>query len=198
MKKMIPLITFFALMQSACAQFEGVLVYHYGIGTSINYIRDNWSFIQFAQKDHDTLMFWYDSQTMTLYTKTEKNSEIVYKNDVSENSILLDFEPLNVPAEIHNHYTCLQGKLVENSSQSGQSGIHVWYMPGASEPAALVGLFKNVPGIPVYVTQNGNVICELMGIKKTKVDQELFNLSQYSIVEINDEYIDINSIDLND
>jgi hypothetical protein len=198
MKKALLFISILSLFNNSWAQFEGVLTYKYGAGTSFNYIRKNWSFIQFVQENKDTLLFWYDSNTKTLFSKTEKNSDKVYKNNVSFNSLNLAFQPLNEEVEIKNNYSCLQGMLIENTTRKDNPEIHVWYVPGAPEPAILVGLFKNVPGIPIYVTQNGDTICELLGIKKIEISSEIFNLSKYTIIEINDEYMDIEPLDEND
>ncbi len=191
MKRICTFVIFLFAVLSSRGQFEGVLTYKYGIGTSINYIKDNWSFIQFIQEDKDTLLFWYEAPSKILYTQLEKNGGKLYKTPEAMTSLNLNFEALDLPIENRNGFKCLQGKLREHNWQVEQSDFHVWYIPGTPEPAALAGLFKSVPGIPVYVTLDGSEVCELIEMRKQPISKKIYDLSSFSIVEISDEYIDI-------
>lgn len=195
MKKIVFLLTFIIALQCSWGQFEGVLVYKYGSGTSINYVKDNWSFIQFIQEEKDTLLFWYEAQNKMLYTQIEKGSGQIYKTPTAMTSLNLNFEALDLPIEERNGFKCLQGKLKEYNWQVGQSDLHVYYIPGTSEPAALAGLFKSIPGIPVYVQLDGSDVCSLIEMRKETISKKLFDLSQFSIIEISDEFIDIQPIE---
>lgn len=191
MKRISIFVIFLFAVLSSRGQFEGVLTYQYGIGTSINYIKDNWSFIQFIQEDKDTLLFWYEAPSKILYTQLEKNVSKLYKTPTAMTSLNLNFEALDLPIEDRNGFKCLQGKLREYNWQVEQSVFHVWYIPGKPEPAALAGLFKSVPGIPVYVTLDGRAVCELIEMRKQPISKKIYDLSSFSIVEISDEFIDI-------
>ena len=104
-------------------------------------------------------------------------------------SLNLNFEALDLPIEDRNGFKCLQGKLREYNWQVEQSDFHVWYIPGTPEPAALAGLFKSVPGIPVYVTLDGSEICELIEMRRQPISKKIYDLSNFSIIEISDEFI---------
>ena len=191
MKRICTFVIFLFAVLSSRGQFEGVLTYQYGIGTSINYIKDNWSFIQFIQEDKDTLLFWYEAPSKILYTQLEKNVSKLYKTPTAMTSLNLNFEALDLPIEDRNGFKCLQGKLREDNWQEGQSEFHVWYIPGKPEPAALAGLFKSVPGIPVFVSIDGRAVCELIEMKNQPISKKIYDLSSFSIIEISDEFIDI-------
>ncbi len=191
MKRISTFVIFLIAVISARGQFEGVLTYQYGIGTSVNYIKDNWSFIQFIQEEKDTLLFWYEAPSKILYTQLEKNAGKLYTTPNAITSLNLHFEALDLPLEDRNGFKCLQGKLREYNSQVEQSDFHVWYIPGTPEPAALAGLFKSVPGIPVYVTLDGSEVCELIEMRRQPISKKTFDLSSFSIIEMSDEYIDI-------
>ncbi|MFM2194417.1 MAG: hypothetical protein RL092_17 [Bacteroidota bacterium] len=191
MKRISIFVIFLFAVLSSRGQFEGVLTYQYGIGTSINYIKDNWSFIQFIQEDKDTLLFWYEAPSKILYTQLEKNVSKLYKTPTAMTSLNLNFEALDLPIEDRNGFKCLQGKLREDNWQEGQSEFHVWYIPGKPEPAALAGLFKSVPGIPVFVSIDGRAVCELIEMKNQPISKKIYDLSSFSIIEISDEFIDI-------
>jgi hypothetical protein len=189
MKRISTFVIFLIAVLSSRGQFEGVLTYQYGNGTSINYMKDNWSFIQFIQEEKDTLLFWYDAPSKILYTQLEKNVDKVYKTPTAMTSLNLNFEALDLPMEEQNGFNYLQGILREDNWQVGQSEFHVWYIPGTPEPAALAGLFKSVPGIPVYVTLDGSEVCELIEMRKQPISKKIYDLSNFSIIEISDEFI---------